>query len=266
LTAADGSFNGLRYHDAGTGYRMIHTSFPFEALASWQSRDTLMSRILRWFLTDTLDYTPPQVPAGLTAVQDSNRMVCRWRSNGEPDLSGYRVYRAVESGMPAWSLIGQVAAPDTAFNDTLIEANTVYVYAVSAFDQSLPANESRFSGWVFIRAVPWDKAGGLAGPGDKGVPFRLHQNSPNPARGGTAVRFSLPEACRVELTVYNILGQSVATLASGTRGPGTHDIPWNLQDRTGRALSSGCYFYRLEAVSADGDRRYGQTRNMVILP
>lgn len=266
LMADDGGFNGLRYDDAGAGFRMIHTSFPFEALASWQSRDTLMARILRWFLSDTLDYTPPLVPAGLTAVQDSNRMVCRWRSNGEPDLAGYRVYRAVESGMPAWSLIGQVAAPDTAFTDTLIEPNAVYVYAAAAYDQSEPANESRFSTWFFIRVLPWDKSGEMAGPGDRGAPFRLHQNAPNPARGGTAVRFSLPEACRVELSVYNILGQSVADLARGERGPGTHEASWNLRDRSGRALSSGCYFYRIEAVSADGARRYGQTKNMVILP
>jgi hypothetical protein len=266
MMADDGSFNGLRHQDAGSGYKLVHTSFPFEALSSWQSRDTLLSRVLGWFLGDTLDYLPPQVPAGLTVQQDSNAVICTWRAGSDPDLAGYHVYRAVESGLPVWAMAGTVAAPDTVFSDTTIIADTVYAYAVTAFDQCQPANESLFSDWAFIRVAPWDKTGSAGGPGGRPVPFALHQNAPNPARGVTAVRFSLPEACRVELTVYNILGQSVATLARGAMGPGGHSVSWNARDASGRALSSGCYFYRIEAVSQNSGRRYDQTRNMVILP
>lgn len=265
IKADGGSFNGLRYQNIGAGYKMIYTSFPFEALARWQSRDTLTARIMRWFLSDTLDYLPPQAPEGLTVHQDSNTIVCRWRANGDPDLAGYRVYRAVESGMPTWSSIGTVVAPDTSFIDSLITPNTVYVYAVTAYDQCQPFNESRFSIWAFIRPDSWLKMG-LDEPGYGVVSFALHQNAPNPARFGTMLRYSVPEACRITLSIYNVLGQSVATPEQGTRSQGTHNVSWNLKDRLGRNLVAGCYFYRLEAVSLDGGRKYVQTRNMVILP
>ena len=72
--------------------------------------------------------------------------------------------------------------------------------------------------------------------------FILHQNYPNPFHPTTAVTFSVPRPSQVTLTVYNVLGQRVATLAQGRYGPGTHMLDF---DATG--LSSGVYFYRLES-------------------
>ncbi len=72
--------------------------------------------------------------------------------------------------------------------------------------------------------------------------FVLHQNYPNPFHPTTAVTFSVPRPSQVTLTVYNVLGQRVATLAQGRYGPGTHVLDF---DATG--LSSGVYFYRLES-------------------
>jgi hypothetical protein len=75
--------------------------------------------------------------------------------------------------------------------------------------------------------------------------FALEQNVPNPFNAGTLVRFSLPEEGEASLEVYNILGQKIATLASGRLPGGDHEIQWNGRDDHGVALSSGLYMLRL---------------------
>ena len=72
--------------------------------------------------------------------------------------------------------------------------------------------------------------------------FALDQNYPNPFNPVTNIRFSLDKSRDVNLTVYNVLGQKVATLINTRMNAGSH----NLQFKAGK-LASGIYFYRLKA-------------------
>lgn len=74
----------------------------------------------------------------------------------------------------------------------------------------------------------------------------LDQNYPNPFNSGTVMRFALPSKSEVELVVYNLAGQQVATLATGMREAGNYAIIWDGRDEKGRELSSGVYLYRLQ--------------------
>ena len=82
----------------------------------------------------------------------------------------------------------------------------------------------------------------------------LEQNYPNPFNPATEISFSLPVAGTVKLTVYNMLGQVVATLHDSRLEAGTHSVRWDAS-----SVSSGIYLYRLTA----GD--YAQTRKMMLL-
>ncbi len=73
---------------------------------------------------------------------------------------------------------------------------------------------------------------------------------PNPARGGTLVRFALPAAANVELRIYNVLGQEVRVLAAAAFPAGEHQVRWAGDDGQGRALAPGMYFCRLKAAGA----------------
>ncbi|NMC44422.1 MAG: T9SS type A sorting domain-containing protein [candidate division Zixibacteria bacterium] len=77
--------------------------------------------------------------------------------------------------------------------------------------------------------------------------FELAQNSPNPFNMGTRIEFALPKSAAIELAVYNILGQKVKTLAEGTYSAGAHAVLWNGMDESGMTVSTGIYFYRLNA-------------------
>ena len=79
--------------------------------------------------------------------------------------------------------------------------------------------------------------------------YQLHQNYPNPFNPSTHLQFSIPVRPAggsnlqfVKLKVFDVLGREVATLVNEQKGPGTYTVNWNAA-----GLSSGIYFYRLEA-------------------
>ncbi len=84
--------------------------------------------------------------------------------------------------------------------------------------------------------------------------FELSQNYPNPFNPSTSIRFSLPEAERVCLNVFNAAGQEVAQLVNEKLGAGTYEYRFN----AGK-LTSGVYFYRLKT---DG---FSETKKMILV-
>ncbi|MDZ7376400.1 MAG: YCF48-related protein [candidate division KSB1 bacterium] len=94
-----------------------------------------------------------------------------------------------------------------------------------------------------------------------GVPgqFSLEQNYPNPFNPETTIRFSLPNASEVKLEIFNMVGQRVRLLVNGQLTAGVHAAKWDGKDDFGRLLSSGIYFYRIEAD------RFASTQRMVMM-
>jgi hypothetical protein len=79
--------------------------------------------------------------------------------------------------------------------------------------------------------------------GDLPQGFALAQNYPNPFNPTTTINFSLGKASNVKLTVYNVLGQKVATLINNSHmDVGAYAVQFDA-----RNLASGVYFYRFEA-------------------
>jgi hypothetical protein len=85
--------------------------------------------------------------------------------------------------------------------------------------------------------------------------FSLHQNYPNPFNPETKISYDLPESADVRLSVYNILGQEIALLIDEEQAAGFYTKLWNGRDKAGHPVSSGIYFYRLQAGSNSASRK-----------
>lgn len=79
-------------------------------------------------------------------------------------------------------------------------------------------------------------------PYEKPLSFGLAQNYPNPFNPSTTINYTIKSAGAVNLSVYNLMGQKVATLVNEAKTAGTHSIRWNAA-----GAASGMYYYRLEA-------------------
>ena len=77
--------------------------------------------------------------------------------------------------------------------------------------------------------------------------FALANNFPNPFNPATTIKYALPQAADVHLTVYNVVGQVVRTLVAEHQNAGRYVVEWDATNDSGHSLSSGMYFYRLEA-------------------
>jgi photosystem II stability/assembly factor-like uncharacterized protein len=89
---------------------------------------------------------------------------------------------------------------------------------------------------------------------EKNERFSLEQNYPNPFNLVTTISYKIPKTCFVRLRIYDILGNEVSKLADGYKNAGEY---YNKFD--GNSISSGTYFYKLEA----GD--YSEARKFVLL-
>ncbi|RKX30837.1 MAG: hypothetical protein DRP46_04605 [Candidatus Zixiibacteriota bacterium] len=77
--------------------------------------------------------------------------------------------------------------------------------------------------------------------------FELGQNYPNPFNPNTKMEFAVPQNSHVNISVFNILGQKIATLVDGEYAPGYYSVDWDATSDNGSEVASGIYFYRIEA-------------------
>ncbi|MCL5021714.1 MAG: T9SS type A sorting domain-containing protein, partial [Bacteroidetes bacterium] len=75
--------------------------------------------------------------------------------------------------------------------------------------------------------------------------FALDQNYPNPFNPTTQIAFSIPAQMHVSVTIFNILGEKVATLVNANLSAGEHLLTWNALNQNGEMMPTGVYFYRL---------------------
>ena len=89
--------------------------------------------------------------------------------------------------------------------------------------------------------------------------YSLRQNYPNPFNPVTRIGYGLPQDDRVEIVIYNILGQEVRRLVSEEQTAGYRTVIWDATDQSGRNVSAGIYIYSMRTTS------FHKTRKMVLL-
>jgi hypothetical protein len=140
-----------------------------------------------------------------------------------------------QTGTVKLSTIDQLPIGSLIWNDACCGYNSSYAYAaVMASYNTAVGVESKTSG------LP--------------ISYELSQNFPNPFNPTTTIDFALPKASDVKLSVYNLLGQKVATLVDTRMSAGQQSVVFDASK-----LSSGVYFYRLNIGA------FTQTKKMIML-
>lgn len=109
--------------------------------------------------------------------------------------------------------------------------------------------------WVGTATTSIDEEDGVAAR-----TFGLSAASPNPTRGATTLRFTLPRAAHATLELYDSQGRRVRTLAHGEHVAGERAVGWNGRDGSGRAVRAGVYFARLTSEGSTRRVRLVLTR------
>ena len=108
-------------------------------------QDELVSgRVSKAVAATPLDRNPPPAPTGVTVVQTAVGVKILWDRSTATDLGGYRIYRRA-ADKDSYELLGNVDAEYTLFVDSEAGEGAEYYYAVTAFDQATPPNESKKS-------------------------------------------------------------------------------------------------------------------------
>ncbi len=175
-----------------------------------------------------------EVPVELVSFSSTvngNNIELRWVTGTETNNAGFEVQRKSESG--SFEKIGFVEGKGTTtemniytFNDQVDKAGK-YSYRLKQLDYN---GTYEFSKIIEVEVI--------AIPGK----YVLAQNYPNPFNPATTISYYLPEAGKVTLTVFNMLGEKVADLVNELQESGSYKVNFDASK-----LSSGTYIYTLNA-------------------
>lgn len=151
-------------------------------------------------------------------------------------------------------------SPDDEFEKVVFDTTVTALDSSLTMESDLPSQQELFwrmqatniggaSDWSEVRsftAIPTPTRKVASG----GLNYTLEQNYPNPFNPTTYIRYSIPEATRVQINVLNMLGQTVATLEDGYKSAGWHTVTFNASK-----LSSGFYIYRMKTENFSYSRK-----------
>jgi hypothetical protein len=174
-------------------------------------------------------------------------MVLNWKTGSEINNAGFNILRG-RSATGNYTRLNDKLIPANregsySYIDATAEAGARYYYKLEALDTR---GNITTHGPIVVTVAPPDK-------------FDLSQNYPNPfwseatsrfaGNPTTQIRYQLPQAVQVSLTIYNMLGQEVRKLVNAKQPAGYHTAIWDGRDNSGRPVPTGVYHYRLQAGS-----------------
>jgi hypothetical protein len=90
--------------------------------------------------------------------------------------------------------------------------------------------------------------------------IELAQSRPNPVLSGTELAFEMENPAQTSLRIYDLTGKMVRTVLQGNLSAGRHTARWDARDASGNPVSSGVYYYRLEAGGLTATKQLVVTR------
>ncbi len=208
-----------------------HMAFTYQ---EWFPQNDSMSQVYVCLSSDSgLTWSPPinlsfneynQYPS---VAVSGDTVVAAWHGNLYPDSYdiGILVKRSYDFG-ETWEPSEIVAEHYSAYPEIKLESGKIHLIYTAGYD-----------GLYYRR---WEPETGVEKEIRQPSQFSLSQNHPNPFNAATTISYALPEPGEVVISIFNLLGQRVATIYEGSREAGEHKVVWDAA-----AFPSGIYFARL---------------------
>jgi len=203
-------------------------------------------------LGETEDYIVSEPPLSVellnvTVVPEDDQITLRWETASEQDNERFEIERRVAGSL--WRTVGEVPGAGTSaeshsysFVDRYVSDGIPYSYRLTAVELN------------GTRTVIYETESPIMTVAAEVFAYQLHANWPNPFNPTTAITYDLKESGTVFLRVFDVLGREVAVLVEGDQNAGRHTVTFD-----GSSLSSGIYFYRLDAGG------FTDTKKMVLM-
>lgn len=195
----------------------------------------------------TIDEKIPVELISFTAENSTNGVILKWITASETNNFGFSLERSTDNSQFTEIKFIEGKGTTTGQNqysllDNDLKAGTVH-YRLKQIDFD---GTFEYSNVISVDiALPYQ--------------YSLAQNHPNPFNPLTKLSFELSVNADVKLVVYNTIGQQVAELVNGELNAGRYEYDFNAKD-----LSSGIYFYTLNAAGKDG-KVFNSTRKMILI-
>ena len=210
----------------------------------------------------------PSAPQNLTLSNEGGNPRLRWNANSEPDLKEYHLYKELSINcFPCQVDTFVYVVTDTTYLDEWFNIGvrpprdvvTYWVKAVDIADQKSGPSNSRYTKGQSL--IQWKQLV------EQSLPevYSLSHNYPNPFNPVTTIKYDLPEESFVELRIFNLLGEEIRTLVSGSESAGSKSTLWDGKDNSVNLVSSGMYIYKFSAKSLESDREFHQIKKMVLI-
>jgi hypothetical protein len=197
-----------------------------------------------------IDVLIPVEIAAFEVISVEGMVKISWSTFTETENLGFRIFRS-ESEYGQYKIITQEMIPGAGnsankksykYVDDTAKAGETYFYKLA--DYSLRGDKRMHKPVKVFVELPSEHS--------------LKQNFPNPFNPETKISFSLKEAGKVQLKIYNMQGQVVTTLINRNTGPGAYNVTWNGTNSLGQIVPSGVYYYELQVND------FKQSRKMIL--
>jgi hypothetical protein len=202
----------------------------------------------RYYATDFPAATVPVELISLSANVSGKSVTINWSTATEKNNMGFEIQRS--SDKLSFAKIGYVNGSGTS---TEIKRYSFADNNVLSAKSYYRLKQMDYDGSYKYSSVVEAEIGAISS-------FSLDQNYPNPFNPSTQIKYSLLSNSNVKVTIFNALGESVKELVNEVQQSGVHIMNFNAA-----GLSSGVYFYSIQANAVDGSKNFSATKKMILM-
>jgi len=192
---------------------------------------------------DLFDPLPVELLSFTGSLLSDNNILLDWKTASSLNNYGFEVQKSYKDS-EEWKAIGFVEkyGDPSALVEYNFTDNTIHSYSMVRYRLKIIDNDGSFqySSVIEVNTLP--------------ISYELSQNYPNPFNPSTKIRFAIIKASDINLSIYNVVGELVATLVNEHLNAGYHEYEFNASN-----ISSGIYIYRILADD------FVETKKMVLM-